>query len=539
MSEVAIKSSCFNHSYNIEPSQLGSENGKIAINRLPPEILADIFFIGTDCDRGIWGSEPQIIGFQHTASHVCSHWRDVAISTLKLWNFIHIFGLPNEYTALYIARAGNTLLDVLVDMFKLVPFPNFPYNSSLSTKPTIKILQFLTRHGAGANRWRSLLVRFPESDLLPMFIGYLNNNSPAYLRLLHFECASWSFNQTDDTDQLILADDLEDIVRINPSHFLLGSSFPRLRVLELASFSGSFIFPPQWASLLTTLRVLSITPSSPYSTGLTGLLRSNPQLESLSLQSGDFYRPNIQDHSTIQPVLLSALRSLYISAVDNATWVIHVLSTIKAPNLTQLTIQSFNRCVFGGNAREELVSYLAYGSNTSIGSGNWDSTYAPAYPSLKSFNTFHFPCRKKEFTDLMKSMPQITHLIARRKQAEWLSEAPWMVPTLELLEVPHICIDGAMKILRLRAEASTPIQSIKFQGGSIRLPTSCVKNFDSVGNCGKTMSQYEYHSHAITTEVTGDLKSVQQRLEDFSKEYEDRSEYDLEDNRRDEFFDGD
>ncbi|QRW16749.1 F-box-like protein [Rhizoctonia solani] len=507
MSEVAIKSSCFNHSYNIEPSQLGSENGKIAINRLPPEILADIFFIGTDCDRGIWGSEPQIIGFQHTASHVCSHWRDVAISTPKLWNFIHIFGLPNEYTALYIARAGNTLLDVLVDMFKLVPFPNFPYNSSLSTKPTIKILQFLTRHGAGANRWRSLLVRFPESDLLPMFIGYLNNNSPAYLRLLHFECASWSFNQTDDTDQLILADDLEDIVRINPSHFLLGSSFQDC--------------------------------ASPYSTGLTGLLRSNPQLESLSLQSGDFYRPNIQDHSTIQPVLLSALRSLYISAVDNATWVIHVLSTIKAPNLTQLTIQSFNRCVFGGNAREELVSYLAYGSNTSIGSGNWDSTYAPAYPSLKSFNTFHFPCRKKEFTDLMKSMPQITHLIARRKQAEWLSEAPWMVPTLELLEVPHICIDGAMKILRLRAEASTPIQSIKFQGGSIRLPTSCVKNFDSVGNCGNMMSQYEYHSHAITTEVTGDLKSVQQRLEDFSKEYEDRSEYDLEDNRRDEFFDGD
>ncbi|CAE6393751.1 unnamed protein product [Rhizoctonia solani] len=541
MPEPTSKS--FTHSdcrNDLAPLERRNENSKLTINKLPPEILSYILLIGTESDRGTWRWKWRKVGSQHIASHVCSHWRDVSVGTPSLWKFIHIFGLPNEYTSLCITRAGNTLLDVLIDMFELVPYPNFPYNPVLSTKPTYEILRFLTMHGAGAHRWRSLFVRFPESDLLPMFIGFLNNNSPAYLRLLHFECANWSFRHEDSIDELILAGSSEDIGQVhNLSSTLLGSSLSSLVDLELVSSSGNYTYTPLYVTSLPTLRTLSITPSSPYIPDLANLLLLNPQLESLSLHGGYYYgdgaRSNRPDRYATRPVVLPALRSLYISAVDDALWVVNILSTIRAPMLSELAIRSFNQCTFGGEQRESLVSYLASG-----GPGHSDTTYAPAYPSLQSFNVFHFPCRKKEFTRLMSSMPQLTHLIARRKQAEWLSGALWMLPKLESLEVPQISVDAAMKLLRLRVEAGVPIKSIKLQGGSIRSTTLRTEIFDSTSEWHpNAIPKYEYHRNGNTTEPLGDLRSIQQRSEEFSKECEDRLEHDLEDDRRDEFFDGD
>ncbi|CEL56415.1 hypothetical protein RSOLAG1IB_07801 [Rhizoctonia solani AG-1 IB] len=546
MSEVSSESYFhLGHCRDLALLERRYENSKLAINRLPPEILSHILFIGTDFDRGVWRWESREVGSQHIASHVCTHWRNIAIGTPGLWKFIHVLGLPNEYTALCIARSGNTLLDVLVDMFSLVPCPNYPYNPALSTKPASEVLQFLTAHGAGAYRWRSLFVRFPESDLLPVFARFLNNNSPASLQLLQFECADWSFNPEDNMDELIVANSPIDFGGApNVSRTLLGSSFSRLLELELVSSSGNYTYTQLHFRSLPTLRKLSISPFSPYSIDLTEILLFNPQLESLSLESGYYYgdgaRLNRPDRYEIRAVAMPALRSLYVGAVDNALWITHTLSIIKAPILSRLAIRSFNQCTFGGEQRGRLVSHLTSGGDAPGFLTSSDSAYAPAYPSLQSLDTFHFPCKKKEFMRLMSSTPQLVHLIARKKQAEWLGEAPWMLPKLGSLEVPQLSIDRAIKLLHLRAEAGAPIQLIRLQGGSFLSTTSYTETlYPTRTYRPNVMSKYEYRRHGEGTKTIGDLRSIQHLPKEFSKECEDRLEYDLENDCHDDFFESD
>ncbi|CAE7176554.1 unnamed protein product [Rhizoctonia solani] len=313
-------------------------NNQLILNRLPPEVLSHIFFIGTQYDRQVWRWESRNIWSQHIASHVCSHWREVAIGTSSLWTFIHILGPPSEYTALHITRAGDALVDILIDMFALVPYPNFPYDPLRSVRPTAETLRFLTTHGAGPCRWRSFLVRFPESDLLPVFISFLNRTASISLQLLRFECANWMLHNQNSNNEAVLGDNTEGTRHHHDKYrTLLGSSLPALREVELVSISAPYVYTPQPIAALPALRTLSIAPSSPYSVDLTNLLLANPQLESLYLQGGYYYgdepRSNRPDRDLIRPVIMPSLRSLSVNALDNAQWVMHMLSTIKAPKL--------------------------------------------------------------------------------------------------------------------------------------------------------------------------------------------------------------
>ncbi|KAH7326864.1 hypothetical protein B0J17DRAFT_710138 [Rhizoctonia solani] len=520
------------------------KNGELTINRLPPEILSHILLIGTELDRKVWRWESQNAQSQRVASHVCSHWRDVAVGTPSLWTFIHILGPPDEYIALYITRSGDAPLDILIDMFTLVPYPNFPYDPTLSIRPTSDVLQFLTTHGASAHRWRSLFVRTPELDLLPVFINFLNHNSPRCLQLLRFECANWIFPH-ENNNETFLGDVLGGICPYDKSSTLLGSSLLSLRELELVSISASYVHIPKPIAAIPTLRTLSVAPCSPYPIDLTNLLSSNPQLESLHLQSGYHYgyepRLNRPDSDLIQPVVLPSLRNLYINAVDNALWVTQMLSTIKAPGLYHLAIRSFNQFTFGSEQRKRLVSYISAGSDTdavNVSDSGLDSIRT--YSSIQSFNIFHFPCKKKEFMRLIKSLPQLTHLTVRRKQAEWLNEAPWMLPQLESVEAPHLATEAAMRLLHLRTEAGTPLKLIRSQGGYMQL-TGLHPGAIDVTRGGSTtvVPKYEYFRCDKETYAAGDWHSIQRRSEEFQREYNDQLEYDLEEDQHDELFDGD
>ncbi|CAE6452042.1 unnamed protein product, partial [Rhizoctonia solani] len=265
------------------------KNSELTINRLPHEILSHILLIGTEFDRKVWRWESENPQSQHVASHVCSHWREVAVGTPSLWTFIHVLGPPDKYTILYITRSGDAPLDILIDMFTLVPYPNFPYDPTLNIGPTSDVLQFLVNHGAAVHRWRSLFARIPESDLVPVFINFLNNNSPRWLQLLRFECASWIFPRDDNNEVFLVGTSEGTRKAYDKSSTLFGSSLPSLRELELVSMSASYVHIPKSITAIRALLTLSISPSAPYSIDLVNLLSSNPQLESLHLQSGYHY----------------------------------------------------------------------------------------------------------------------------------------------------------------------------------------------------------------------------------------------------------
>ena len=80
------------------------------IRRLPAEILIEIFMLCMDCDRSSFSPErsPLLVG------QVCRGWRQVALSTQKLWSSITVTSYrPSSAKAkLWISRAGSTPLTI-------------------------------------------------------------------------------------------------------------------------------------------------------------------------------------------------------------------------------------------------------------------------------------------------------------------------------------------------------------------------------------------------------------------------------------------
>ncbi|KXN87490.1 hypothetical protein AN958_08795 [Leucoagaricus sp. SymC.cos] len=83
------------------------------INTLPPEILSKIFLPLRQIRR-----YQRIIPFQVSLTHVCRHWRQVAISTPQLWSSITLFSSKSfPCVSEWLTRSGSVPLDVRLDLF--------------------------------------------------------------------------------------------------------------------------------------------------------------------------------------------------------------------------------------------------------------------------------------------------------------------------------------------------------------------------------------------------------------------------------------
>jgi hypothetical protein len=83
------------------------------INALPPEILSAIFLPLREIRR-----YKQLLPFQVHLSHVCRHWRQIAISTPQLWSSITLFSTKSQpCVEEWLARSGSVPLDVRLDLF--------------------------------------------------------------------------------------------------------------------------------------------------------------------------------------------------------------------------------------------------------------------------------------------------------------------------------------------------------------------------------------------------------------------------------------
>ncbi|KAI0044106.1 hypothetical protein FA95DRAFT_1608835 [Auriscalpium vulgare] len=78
-------------------------NALVFVGRLPPEILTRIFFIRAKMEP-IHAEEPQRTLGWITVTHVCGHWRRVALACSSLWTDIR-FDLGPEWTQEMFARA--------------------------------------------------------------------------------------------------------------------------------------------------------------------------------------------------------------------------------------------------------------------------------------------------------------------------------------------------------------------------------------------------------------------------------------------------
>ncbi|KAJ7162802.1 hypothetical protein C8R43DRAFT_307030 [Mycena crocata] len=86
----------------------GQHNEKLAINRLPPEILAEIFIFV--CEASELSDDSWV-----ACSYVCALWRQIALDTPQLWSHV-IFSSP-KWTRECIDRAKSSLLIIEASLY--------------------------------------------------------------------------------------------------------------------------------------------------------------------------------------------------------------------------------------------------------------------------------------------------------------------------------------------------------------------------------------------------------------------------------------
>ncbi|KAJ7121577.1 hypothetical protein C8R44DRAFT_876966 [Mycena epipterygia] len=89
------------------PPVEGDHNEKLAINRLPPEILAEMFILL--CETSDYSDY-----FWVACSHVCSSWRQISLDLPHLWS--HVVFSSSQWTRLCLDRSKTSLLIIEADV---------------------------------------------------------------------------------------------------------------------------------------------------------------------------------------------------------------------------------------------------------------------------------------------------------------------------------------------------------------------------------------------------------------------------------------
>lgn len=95
-------------------------NKHIQINQLPPEILYRIFrFVSNDAIRYDWHPPHRFLRAV-AFSHVCKHWRGVALSHKRLWTTVRLTGVLQRWTDELLKRSRGASITVTIDPYMSV-----------------------------------------------------------------------------------------------------------------------------------------------------------------------------------------------------------------------------------------------------------------------------------------------------------------------------------------------------------------------------------------------------------------------------------
>jgi hypothetical protein len=105
-----------NHDQNLDVLTRRELNALVRVNRIPPELLVHVFLYCLPEYRRWIRKEGRDLAFQSFLhlSHVCSHWRTVAIAEPNLWTILPCS--TNAQTSLLFSRAKSAPLDLVFQM---------------------------------------------------------------------------------------------------------------------------------------------------------------------------------------------------------------------------------------------------------------------------------------------------------------------------------------------------------------------------------------------------------------------------------------
>ena len=231
------------HDYTKELVLRSRKNASAPVARLPVEILSLVFTFVQGNNRGdikgwYWGA----------ITHVCGHWRDIALQSQQLWVYIDTSKLASlDQTEAYLKRSGTSQLVVR--------------HHDLHSGATSLSYQVLELALAHLYRIRELHICIRDGTKLSTTLTYaIRNNAAPFLQKFELICKDKAFDYS----------------------VLFNGQSPRLRNVELClDTSGSSLAK---ASIMRNLRELRIKDFSSLTVReLFQLLAHNPNLEVLEI----------------------------------------------------------------------------------------------------------------------------------------------------------------------------------------------------------------------------------------------------------------
>ncbi|KAJ3545840.1 hypothetical protein NMY22_g2286 [Coprinellus aureogranulatus] len=272
------------------------QNATVPINRLPPEILSQVFL-------DVRGKEARVEAASWvTVTHVCRHWRDIALRFTNLWT--HLAFPHPDFTELMLSRSGSAPLHIEAE------------DSAFGDGRSLDILRKVLSQVA---RIHTISLESEENEVADVLPPSLSG-APIL-------------------ERLVLHGDDWDL----PSTFFDGGVPPRLSELELGGckLSGSTI----WASAtLTRLTLICWNEEHrPSVQDFLDALRQMPLLEFLQLQYFLPRKPTTPTSPTPIPHRLKhdSLRSLHLE--DTLEAFFDFFDLVEVQNVRKMTLETVNR----------------------------------------------------------------------------------------------------------------------------------------------------------------------------------------------------
>ncbi|KXN88106.1 hypothetical protein AN958_07565 [Leucoagaricus sp. SymC.cos] len=329
------------------------------IHALPVELLTRIFVLGAE-DDDPYKLSPFLLKpdqhyyaipstlFQLTASHVCHHWRQLALRTPALWTTLFFREHSHILRAVaYLARCSRSQsrrLDILVDT--VAPKDHIP-GVTLCRDELIQIFDLICPH---VPFWRAFHLKIRDDGCKQIARKYLGNAPPApnleTLQLYHFE-------------DFRVAQDLYIATYRRPVR-IFSNSLPRLRNVSLIGVNLPWDQSPYLHNLHMLELALHSDHTRPPYVWWDRMLRFSPHLQRLLLHysgpraengtedlawtthdynyyDSDYHYPPKGKAKLDDRVLLDSLSELSLTDLD-PDYLCRVLQRLVMPNVNKLSL---------------------------------------------------------------------------------------------------------------------------------------------------------------------------------------------------------
>ncbi|KDN36799.1 hypothetical protein RSAG8_10581, partial [Rhizoctonia solani AG-8 WAC10335] len=424
----------------------------VGINRLPSEVLSEIFLI---CDRtrgpldGKWNPfECQIV-----FPSICRYWRKVALGTIALWTSVTLLDRPPwHFSKLCLLRSGSSaLLDINLGMEGKSWAETGDDTWEECAQRTRDAFDFIVEHGGVPSRWRTFTTVTDILSAQLVVIGFLGK--------AHFPSLTSLDTTLNVPDLYGYANGftLGELVQSSP-RILFQGPLPRLRSVKLECVPNSYLFGHRLHPQLVGLSHLEIRFEGLYPSlaDFNKMLVANPNLETLTVNTEMIIGPVGVDRGLPKPQL-PMLQSLSFVKVASSFWTLHAIAMLDVPNLISLELTLSLSPYLGGEEGgiRKLLDHI-------IGDQS-QATPEARFPSLRSLTLASAmqPGLEHDIAAVLAAYPQLTSLtLPTCPSLSPLLKRPWLAPGIERLWVGVKDLVQLENVVHSRCKAGLPLRTV-------------------------------------------------------------------------------